>query len=119
MAAALAQSAPVGTLVLIGLGTLVLHVISANLIIPRLVGSRINIGPAVATAGILFWGWLWGFMGVLLAIPLTGIVKLVADAHPPLRHLSNILGTSVRRAEKPEIREGEVAARSVSAAVYE
>jgi hypothetical protein len=44
-----------------------------------------------ATIGILFWGWLWGVMGLLLAVPLTAFVKLVADLHPSLCHLSNML----------------------------
>ena len=73
----------------------VLHIVSANFFIPRFIGSRVNIGPVAATMGMLFWGWLWGIMGVLLAVPLTAFVKLVADCHPSLIHISNLL------AEKP------------------
>ena len=40
-----------------------------------------------ATIGILFWGWLWGVMGQLLAVPLTAFIKLVADLHPSLMSL--------------------------------
>jgi hypothetical protein len=43
------------------------------------------------TIGMLFWGWLWGFMGLLLAVPLTAFVKLIADSCPSLIHLSNLL----------------------------
>lgn len=53
----------------------ILHVISANYLRPKIVGSRVNLGPVAATCGILFWGWLWGLMGILLAIPLTGFRK--------------------------------------------
>jgi predicted PurR-regulated permease PerM len=49
-----------------------------------------------ATAGILFWGWLWGLMGILLAVPLTAFVKIVADCHPSLIHVSNLLAESPR-----------------------
>jgi predicted PurR-regulated permease PerM len=73
-----------------------LHVISANYLIPKIIGSRVNIGPAAATAGILFWGWLWGLMGILLAVPLTALVKIVADSHPSLIHLSNLLAEDPR-----------------------
>jgi predicted PurR-regulated permease PerM len=72
-----------------------LHIVSANFLIPRFIGSRVNIGPVAATMGMLFWGWLWGVMGVILAVPLTAFVKLVADCHPSLIHISNLL------AEKP------------------
>lgn len=40
-----------------------------------------------ATVGILFWGWLWGVMGLVLAVPLTALVKLVADLHPSFMSL--------------------------------
>jgi predicted PurR-regulated permease PerM len=92
--AALIQAAPVSTLLIIGLAVICIHIVSSNYIFPRLIGSRMNIGPVAATAGILFWGWLWGPMGVLLSIPLTGVAKLIADCHPSLVHLSNILGES-------------------------
>jgi predicted PurR-regulated permease PerM len=72
-----------------------LHLVSANFLVPRFIGSRLNIGPVAATMGMLFWGWLWGIMGVLLAVPLTACVKLVADCHPSLIHISTLL------AEKP------------------
>ena len=50
-------------------GTIVaLHLVSANLLIPKLIGSRVNIGPVAATVGMLFWSWLWGGAGLLLAV---------------------------------------------------
>ena len=81
--------------VLMVAAAIALHIVSANFLVPKLIGSRVNIGPVAATMGMLFWGWLWGIMGVLLAVPLTAFVKLVADCHPSLIHISNLL------AEKP------------------
>ena len=72
-----------------------LHILSANLLVPKFIGSRVNIGPVAATMGMLFWGWLWGVMGILLAVPLTALIKLISDCHPSLIHISNLL------AEKP------------------
>jgi predicted PurR-regulated permease PerM len=73
-----------------------LHLVSANLLIPKFVGSRVNIGPVAATIGILFWSWLWGAIGLLLAVPLTAFVKLVADCHPALLPISNLLAETPR-----------------------
>lgn len=73
-----------------------LHLISANVLIPKFIGSRVEIGPVAATVGILFWGWLWGVVGLLLAVPLTAFVKIVADSHPSLIHLSNLLAVTPR-----------------------
>jgi predicted PurR-regulated permease PerM len=96
LAAGLLQFHTPAPFMIISLTVIALHIVSANLFIPKFIGRRVNIGPAAATAGILFWGWLWGPIGVLLAIPLTATVKLAADAHPSLLHLSNILAESPR-----------------------
>ncbi|GAC1701633.1 MAG: AI-2E family transporter [Candidatus Acidiferrum sp.] len=96
MLAVLLQFGNKGPFIAIGLTVLALHLISTNFLIPKLVGSRVNIGPVAATIGMLFWGWLWGAMGLLLAIPLTACVKLVADAHPSLIRISNLLAESPR-----------------------
>jgi predicted PurR-regulated permease PerM len=95
-AAGLLQFTTAGPFAIIFLTVVCLHIISANFLIPKIVGSRVNIGPVAATAGILFWGWLWGLMGILLAVPLTAFVKLVADCHPSLIHISNLLAESPR-----------------------
>ena len=101
-AAGLVQHFPLSIILLLVAGVVAMHIVSANLIIPRFIGSRINIGPVAATAGILFWGWLWGIFGILLALPLTGIVKLLIDYHPDLTPFSHMLGVSAQPAEPPD-----------------
>jgi|HubBroStandDraft_1064217.scaffolds.fasta_scaffold47283_2 predicted PurR-regulated permease PerM len=97
LAAALLQFNTPGPYIVITVTILFLHIVSANLLIPKFIANRLSIGPVAATVGILFWGWLWGVMGLLLAVPLTAFIKLVADLHPSLCHLSNMLAlTPVR-----------------------
>ena len=96
LAAALLQFSTPGPYIVITLTILFLHIVSANLLIPKFIANRVNIGPVAATVGILFWGWLWGVMGLLLAVPLTAFIKLVADLHPSLCHLSNMLALTPR-----------------------
>ena len=96
LAAALLQFNTPGPYIVITLTILFLHIVSANLLIPKFIANRVNIGPVAATVGILFWGWLWGVMGLLLAVPLTAFIKLVADLHPSLCHLSNMLALTPR-----------------------
>ncbi|MGB2632442.1 MAG: AI-2E family transporter [Candidatus Acidiferrum sp.] len=91
LGAALLQNEPVSTLMIIVVTVILLHVISANLLVPRMIGRRVSISPVAATVGILFWGWLWGLIGVLLAVPLTAFVKIVADSHPSLGKIANLL----------------------------
>jgi predicted PurR-regulated permease PerM len=82
--------------IIIVLTVFLLHMISANILIPKFIGSRVQIGPVAATIGMLFWGWLWGVMGLLLAVPLTSLVKIIADSNPALLHLSNLLAETPR-----------------------
>jgi predicted PurR-regulated permease PerM len=96
VAAALLQFSTPGPYIIIILTVLVLHVVSANFLIPKFIATRVSIGPVAATIGILFWGWLWGVMGLLLAVPLTALVKLVADLHPSMCHVSNALALTPR-----------------------
>ena len=108
LAAALLQFNTPGPYIVITLTILLLHVVSANLLIPKFIATRVSIGPVAATVGLLFWGWLWGVMGLLLAVPLTAFVKLVADLHPSLCHVSNMLALTPRPIPR-WVRYGETA----------
>ena len=95
--AAIFQFHSAGPFVVIVVTVLALHLVAANVLIPRFVGSRLDVGPVAATVGLLFWGWLWGIPGLLLAVPLTAFTKLVADSNPSLTHFSNLLAREPRR----------------------
>ncbi len=96
LAGALLQFSTPGPYIIIILTILFLHIVSANFLFPKFIATRVSIGPVAATVGILFWGWLWGVMGLLLAVPLTALVKMIADLHPSLCHLSNLLALTPR-----------------------
>ena len=49
---------------------------------PLLVGKRLALNPTVVFVALLFWGWLWGVGGMLLAVPLLIIIKKFADQMP-------------------------------------
>ena len=50
--------------------------IEGNLITPAVVGRRLEMNPVVVFLSIAFWGWLWGILGVLIAVPLLVILKV-------------------------------------------
>jgi predicted PurR-regulated permease PerM len=55
------------------------HIVTANLLIPALVGWRVRLNALALTISLLFWGWMWGAMGLILAIPITAVLKVVCD----------------------------------------
>lgn len=55
------------------------HLIGINVLIPALVGRRVRLNALAVTATLLFWGWLWGGIGLILAIPITATFKVICD----------------------------------------
>lgn len=78
--------------VMIAVVVAVLHLIALNLLYPKVVGSRVHLNPLVVTVALMFWGTLWGGIGLVLAIPLTAAVKAVCDNVTSLRGYGKLLG---------------------------
>jgi predicted PurR-regulated permease PerM len=55
------------------------HVIAQNLIAPQLVGRQVQLNAVAITISLLFWGWVWGGMGLILAIPITAALRVICD----------------------------------------
>ena len=56
---------------------LVLHTLEGQLITPIILGRRMALSPLVLILGLMVFGWMWGIIGLLLAVPLLVCVKLV------------------------------------------
>ena len=67
-----------------------------NFVTPKVVGSSVSINPLASILALLAWGMLWGLMGLILAIPITGMIKLVFDEIPVLRPWGYILGDEAK-----------------------
>jgi predicted PurR-regulated permease PerM len=72
--------------------TAALHLVALNVFYPKIVGSRVHLNPLVVTFSLMFWGFLWGAAGLLLAIPLTAATKAVCDNVKDLRAFGKFLG---------------------------
>jgi predicted PurR-regulated permease PerM len=69
-----------------------LHLFAINVLYPKFLGSRLQLNPLTVTLALLFWGWLWGAMGLILAIPITAALKIVFDHVEHLRPYGAWLG---------------------------
>ncbi len=74
-----------------------LHVGLSNVLEPKLMGDHLDLSFLVIFVSLLFWGWLWGPAGVLLAVPLTATVKIVLEHIPRTRHFAVLLQRSRSR----------------------
>ncbi|MGB2696960.1 MAG: AI-2E family transporter [Candidatus Zixiibacteriota bacterium] len=66
--------------------------IEGNYITPRLIGERVNLSPLAVLAAVMYWTWLWGAIGIILAIPITAAIKIICDHIDSLRPIGVILG---------------------------
>jgi predicted PurR-regulated permease PerM len=67
------------TMILLAIVVLGLHLFAMNVLYPKIIGKRLQLNPLTVTIALLFWGWLWGAMGLILAIPVTAAIKIVLD----------------------------------------
>lgn len=71
----------------------VLHLMAINFLVPALVGRKVHLNALTVTLGLLFWGWLWGGMGLILAIPIMATIKVVCDHVEDWQPVGRWLGT--------------------------
>jgi predicted PurR-regulated permease PerM len=70
----------------------VIHLSENNFITPMLLGRRLPVNTVAIFLGLLFFGWIWGIPGAVLAVPLTTVVKVACDHIPALHHFGEALG---------------------------
>jgi predicted PurR-regulated permease PerM len=68
------------------------HIVGMNVLMPAIVGRRVHLNALAVTSALLFWGWLWGAIGLILAIPITATVKVICDHSEGWEPLGRWLG---------------------------
>lgn len=109
-ALALLQFGIARALIVVG-GFVVINFVIDNVIKPRFFGGSLDISPAVVVVSLVFWGWLLGPVGALLAVPLSISVRLLVESHDESRWIGYVLSDAnpqeVAEREKPEQQASE------------
>ena len=71
---------------------LFVHILEGNVITPYVVGSKVSLNPLVAIFSLLLFGKLWGLSGLVLALPVTAICKIMFDLLPGFKAVGFLLG---------------------------
>lgn len=69
------------------------NVLVGSVIEPRLMGRRLGLSTLVVFLSLVFWGWVWGPLGMLLSVPLTMVAKLMLESSDDLRWIAVLLGS--------------------------
>ncbi|MGE5818182.1 MAG: AI-2E family transporter [Deltaproteobacteria bacterium] len=73
-----------------------LAVVEGNFIMPMALGRSLALNPVIIFIWLIFWGWVWGVVGAVLAVPLLAILKIICDHFKALSALSEFLGKESR-----------------------
>ena len=90
---ALLELGPIGAIVVV-IGTLIINASAENLVAPKMLGKGLSISPVVVFIAFIFWSWLLGPLGIILAMPLTVMLMLILDGFPETRWLSILMSTT-------------------------
>jgi len=75
---------------------------------PKIIGDNVRISPIVVLAAVAIWGFIWGFAGMILAVPMMVIIKIVCENIPIMEPISILMGSKRSTyAKKAEIEKTE------------
>jgi predicted PurR-regulated permease PerM len=70
---------------------LAIHLIEGEIVTPMVMARRFTINPVAVILSLIFWSWMWGVAGMVLAVPMLAIIKIVCDRLRPLRAFGHLL----------------------------
>ncbi len=102
----LVQVGNFGHALLVLAGYLFINMVFGNLIEPNLMGRRLGLSTLVVIVSLIFWAWLWGPIGALLAVPLTMVIRIMLENTEDLRWVAVLLDKSPPQARLAMARAG-------------
>ncbi|HYX83093.1 MAG TPA: AI-2E family transporter, partial [Gemmatimonadales bacterium] len=73
-------------------GFLLLDLLKGNLVGPMVLGRRMPLNTVAVLLSLLFWGWVWGVVGAILAVPLTVMIQVICSHSERFRGVAIVLG---------------------------
>ena len=84
-----------------------IQMVMGNVVDPRLMAFSLNLSPVLVIVSLIFWGWLWGVAGMILAVPLTATIKIFFENIDGLRPIAVLMGSVNGASNQEDTKEPE------------
>ena len=88
------------TPIILSIIIIVSQLMIGSVLSPRIMGKSLNLSPLLLLVSIIFWGWVWGPMGMILSVPITASIAIIFENIPALQPLAILMSsepTNVKR----------------------
>jgi predicted PurR-regulated permease PerM len=89
-----------GKALLVALLNIAIQFVIGSVVEPRILGTSLDLSPLVVLVSLIFWGWLWGPWGMVLAVPMAATIKIVCENIGPLRPISVLMSSESGRGRR-------------------
>jgi len=83
-------------MMIIAMGYIIINAIIGNLIEPKIMGESVGLSAFVVFVSMLFWGWIFGPVGMFLSVPLTIVIKMASDYSTKWKWVSVVLSDNIK-----------------------
>ncbi|MBO8456916.1 MAG: AI-2E family transporter [Spirochaetes bacterium] len=80
-------------IILVAVSILAIEMIMGNILEPKIQGNNLGLSPFIIITSLSFWGWLWGFPGMVLSVPMMVVLKIICGSVESLKPISILMGT--------------------------
>lgn len=86
-----------GPAALVAVGYLFINIAIGNILEPQLMGRRLGLSPLAVFLSLMFWGWVWGPLGMILSVPVTVVLRIALQRSDRFRWVAVLLGRAEER----------------------
>lgn len=99
---ALTQYDNLVTPIVLGIIMTVIAYAIGNLVEPKVLGDKLNLSPLLLIISLVFWGYIWGVVGMLLSVPIMSMIKIILSKFDSTKPIAILMSYNVSKSKEDE-----------------